>query len=1432
MTLPRSALVLLGLLPSLGGAAAQDGSLPVDDFGAGDPTGWWLSTTPEYYQGGEDRSGLAIVTDPERGRVLRAQVSLPDAQGREVAFLTRKLSSPQRMLAFAGVSFWYRLNTADLDPEHSLICRVRTSLKESWGQTSFMDMVVARPAEIVPGRWRHADLAFDPGRQLNVYSFFLETPGQITFRLQSRNGAKLQAELLLADIRLQLKPVPARDYQPQVRPRSVGQDTHLLLASQSAAGYYGIEEAARLLPGPVTVDRAWFRGLHLPLEGFPTTWAALAPYHALVFVDVDPFVMTVAQRELLADYVASGGGLLFCGGPNTLGHSVDFDPLVAALLPLRNAGAATLAQCLGPVSLVGKHPITEGLSLDLGSIASAHEAEPTPGASVLLSGPPSRPGGWGYYYGGGRGDAVVAASTDAHSGRFSAALVVRGFYRDPATGKESWHASALMGADTDGYTGPHAPLAEPGATYRLAFWLKGDVPTVRVEVLTWRTLEAPAEARAIVPTTIGTVTPTGEWQRYEGTVTLPAASRRYAVRFGVQGNPTNMKPGQRVLVDDLTVTREGSAQNLAPWGDAERSIIPPVLVAGTYHNGRVVALTTWPARQDAPDDFFGDGRAAEVLRRSLLWVMQRPITAAPIGNQRPAAPLTLSIRAASGVPAVEPGKTIGLRVMVQRLASTVWPGELAARLMVTDPWGKTVARLGPADFQVKPGAAEAEVTLPWSVPDLEEGRYRVTAEAPGVAPATAEVCVAAARDPALVYPVMGIAFDSGGGQTLDPEGLRRQVDNLLDHGINTPALPDGVAWPEAMLRGALSFNDYTVYTPIRPGEASRPCVFDPAFRETVRKRVQPQVASASLLPRYLSAKVIDEPYANRGNLDYCPYCQKEFERLYGRPLPRAEEIPADDAVLRREFNEFVAYYVAEAYRMTHEETRAAGAAYGLTLTYWPVGYSSPAWSMIQDVLGWGRYCERLDFDDYIYFYPASDRLRYVRAHHGFGYFREVARYLGKPWGYYVEVDDRNHPYRVTPKEASAEAAYTALAAGADYLNTFITVTFDTGSGARAERWEAFGAAMAPVNRVGPLLAALDPPPSPVVMIFPQTDQTMTRDRGHAETYTYEHLLRAFGPTDLADERIIRDRGLAGRRAVVLVNTQYLNRKTRDLLVDFVRQGGLLVVDEVPALDEEARPLEWPEGMFGGGEQPLAPSLPFRSATVGRGKTVLLGFPLEKTLHDSVEAADGEQARQVVGFLREQFAACGARPLALCDDPDVEAGLLAGARCAVVVAVDHHPDPAETTVTVRPGFVPTVALDLATGKPVPFAAQGDAVTFGARLAGRSGRMIAFYPKAVARWSLRVAPQSVAPGATLRMEVRALDGDGAAVPGQNLLAVTVTDPSGSVHPAYGGTRATDGEGLCTMTVPVPLNAPSGAWKVAVRGLFAGQPATAQFGVAAGH
>lgn len=41
---------------------------------------------------------------------------------------------------------------------------------------------------------------------------------------------------------------------------------------------------------------------------------------SIILVDVDPYVFTVAQVQWIADFVASGGALLVCGGPNTFGN--------------------------------------------------------------------------------------------------------------------------------------------------------------------------------------------------------------------------------------------------------------------------------------------------------------------------------------------------------------------------------------------------------------------------------------------------------------------------------------------------------------------------------------------------------------------------------------------------------------------------------------------------------------------------------------------------------------------------------------------------------------------------------------------------------------------------------------------------------------------------------------------------------------------------------------------------------------------------------------------------------------------------------------------------------------------------------------------------------------------------------------------------------
>ncbi|NCB64355.1 MAG: hypothetical protein EOM52_12305, partial [Clostridia bacterium] len=133
------------------------------------------------------------------------------------------------------------------------------------------------------------------------------------------------------------------------------------------------------------------------------------------------------------------------------------------------------------------------------------------------------------------------------------------------------------------------------------------------------------------------------------------------------------------------------------------------------------------------------------------------------------------------------------------------------------------------------------------------------------------------------------------------------------------------------------------------------------------------------------------------------------------------------------------HLVGEVFRLGAEDKAAnARGSWQLLLTYMAtgLGYQNPQ-KVVQDALDWSRYAGWVDFDIYPYFYPESQHLRMVQAAYGMSYMREVARARRVPWGFYVELDDRNWPFQQNPKEASAECAFTAVAHGADYLNTFI-----------------------------------------------------------------------------------------------------------------------------------------------------------------------------------------------------------------------------------------------------------------------------------------------------------------------------------------------------------------------------------------------------------
>ena len=175
---------------------------------------------------------------------------------------------------------------------------------------------------------------------------------------------------------------------------------------------------------------------------------------------------------------------------------------------------------------------------------------PTPDAT-----PPNH---WGYYVGGGRG-LWGRTEEEAHSGKFSAYLKATAHSRGSLN-------IALVAGESNGYSGPDAYPAEPGATYQYSFWTKGDFKSVGLVLMTWNTEKADMKARG--HENLMKFSPTEEWERHEGEFTIPEDTKKFVLMFKVYLDGLGSEDLGVLYVDDVEVTtgqtqvvQNGGAEN-------------------------------------------------------------------------------------------------------------------------------------------------------------------------------------------------------------------------------------------------------------------------------------------------------------------------------------------------------------------------------------------------------------------------------------------------------------------------------------------------------------------------------------------------------------------------------------------------------------------------------------------------------------------------------------------------------------------------------------------------------------------------------------------------------------------------------------------------------------------------------------------------------
>ena len=1487
---------LLAVLLCLAVTATAQTTIPIDDFEKPDDLQWHSGTKRP-----DGEKPLSIVKDDERGsNVLRARLVYDS----KPIFITKTLSKLIPLYKSKSLSFWYKLSpqARELSRRKALVCRLRTS------PISFTDHTVATAAEVKPDEWQQVHINLEhPKHVRNVYRSYFSTVKWITFRLDGEPGKRVEFEFRVDDVVLEMKEPQGLDYRPEIVDKDLTPPRRdVLIIKHSGTGYYNIDEVVKSLPIPTDQRVLLFRGLHFPIFRFPASRDELMRYSLVVLVDVDPYVIPMEHIQWLSDFVASGGGLLVCGGPNTFGHAMDFKKPLADLLPVGIVQRNDLADIRQEPKRGQPHAIASGIPPRLGTVSRAHLLKPKKGAAVLLETAPGTPPSWGMYSGGGSADGQVTSTEDAHGGRCAAELVTRDFYRDPKTGKPRYIALALIQGNSNGYTGPGAYPALGNTTYEFSFWLKGDVPSVEVQTIGWKSEKAARPERHYIKTTVGKIEPKPEWTQYRGSFRTTPDTRRMALAFRVSGNPETLTIGQKIAVDDVILCEAGSQKTVISNGDCEQGGPIPILAVGTFHKGRVAVLNTYPqVSSRLGGDFFTSDFYDDLMRQTIRWLVRaepeiaiasftppprhvalgdtahaeiavklgagqnahvtcipedRDVdhkaavldpgdpsarfdmdTSAP-GEQRLGVevrdddgrllamrtfdltvhpPVEGEVRYRFGKRATAPGMRCTFRIIGKSWTKdgfTPPAKPIAPRAKLIDFAGEVVKEF-PAKAMSAPGESLPFAEFAFAVPDLSTGRYRLAAELLDgdrvVSSAEDEMFVVDRLDVSSFYPIMSIIGRSREHQE-DERAIRARTDDVIAHGFNVGAVGAARSFREwddmphhavlrnfteayAQLSGLALIYEYQHYTTLQSKRPTKPCVHSRDYPEALKEHVEPYLAVASAVPRLISLKVVDEPFAGVKTMDYCDDCKRVWRERFGTEMPKkGEAIPKDDLVLRRQWIEFVRDYVVKAYTMGYDLKKQSGAPWDLLLTFCSpaYGYARDLAKSQEDLLWWSATTDRNDFDVYPYFYPVSDRIKFLQAHFCMALMRNVSQHLKKPWGFYVELDDRNYPMQINPVEASSECAMTAVAQGADYLNSFINVSFGTGVTARPERWAHLGKTLKQIRSVGPLLNVAKTPPARFAILFPYTHWQLSGDRW-APHYAHQLLLRAFGEADIIHEEVARRDGGFRCKALALLQTDYLPDDIAQAIVRFVKDGGLLLCDRKPQFNEKGEPCTLPAALFS-------------DAGSGKGKAVLLDTELDEQFRQAVEDGETDEQRRLLARIKDLLFGHGVRPRVLADDPEFEIGLREAKDTIVLTAVNHGGTEAETSVTLfNPPFQIGHLID-ATGTVHPIEAIGEGAWFRLKLKPRCGLILFAYPARPAQIKLDVLTPAAKRGDTLRYRFTAVDADGAPCRGRFLIPCRVLDPSGTVRRRYARAVQTE-NGVHEAAVPVAINAPHGSWRI---------------------
>lgn len=572
-------------------------------------------------------------------------------------------------------------------------------------------------------------------------------------------------------------------------------------------------------------------------------------------------------------------------------------------------------------------------------------------------------------------------------------------------------------------------------------------------------------------------------------------------------------------------------------------------------------------------------------------------------------------------------------------------------------------------------------------------------------------------------------------------------------------------------------------------EVPKVSVYDPKYEEVVRGNVKNGLAQLSQIahPDYVFP-YIDEPFHRKPFLDYSAATRAEFKRQYGYAMPKSFKEACKNSRIQLDFLNFQSLIFRDGWMKTAKIVHEFDPRVKIAITHdshnvYGGGVNSNSQMAMDDVFYWGGdYADLFVYDIYpyltfdyrygetgVYRKPRMSRLHYTMAQ-----LRNMTTTYGKKMGFWVGTYNKAWFVRFRGKEraeqfwSEREVLYTAIAGGADYI---ISPSDYMGHNLPVDQnhWDEYGRGMRIIQKEGAAITDAPKVKANACFLFPRTQYLLTQEEYYNVGLSYELFLRSFGELDILHENQITDDTLNGYQALVLCDVTLLPEKVAEHIVRFVKNGGTVIADCVPQLNENKKTSSIMNRLFGvdnvsiqrvkrEGQWVPFVNLPAKysfppvngvtdtnylfdtwnamqivsprtckatEATingyskngipmiltnkVGKGNVILFGFCMQDTYFQACKTDDETTLNALYTQVHNVFAENGIISHIYSSNPEIEAGLRSSSETAYLFVINHETRNDNSQIFLRQllGKVAKV-IDVETGCPIDYICKSNGI----------------------------------------------------------------------------------------------------------------------------